>query len=170
MSWCWLALLDEPFAGADAQARVHDRDGTPRGWLAAWRRRARPAREALRADDRLLDRSGPPAWLSLIWLPADRRPPFDDLAVQQARRDVLARPPFDAFSTLLADASHFAGSLTVARGAAVARLADDPFARLQPARVLAVGAGVLGRVAPPCGPTIERYGSATPWPWDRFSD
>ena len=152
MSWCWLALLDEPFAGADAQARVHDRDGTPRGWLAAWRRRARPAREALRADDRLLDRSGPPAWLSLIWLPADRR------------------PPFDAFSTLLADASHFAGSLTVARGAAVARLADDPFARLQPARVLAVGAGVLGRVAPPCGPTIERYGSATPWPWDRFSD
>jgi hypothetical protein len=170
VSWCWLALLEEPAAGADAQARVRDRDGTAAGWLAAWRRRARPARAALRADERLLDPAGAPARLSLVWLPADRRPPFDDLAVQQARRDVLARSPLDAISTLLADASHFAGSLTVARGAAVARLGDDPFARLHPARVLEVEAGVLGRVPPPCGPTIERYGSARPWPWDRFSD
>jgi hypothetical protein len=32
-----------------------------------------------------------------------------------------------------------------------------------------VGAGVVGRAAPPAGPTIERYGSSEPWPWDRFA-
>jgi hypothetical protein len=31
-----------------------------------------------------------------------------------------------------------------------------------------VDAGLLGVVPPPCGPTIERYGSAQPWPWDRY--
>jgi len=51
-----------------------------------------------------------------------------------------------------------------------ARLADDPFARVFPARVLRVAAGVLGRVAPPVGPVIERHGSANPWPWDRFPE
>jgi hypothetical protein len=82
---------------------------------------------------------------------------------------VLARPPFDAVTTLLRDSSHFAGSLVVARGAAqVARLRDDPFTRLFGAVVVEVGAGVLGTTAPPAGPTIERYGSAEPWPWDRF--
>ena len=29
-------------------------------------------------------------------------------------------------------------------------------------------AGVFGTVPPPAGPTIERYGSGNPWPWDRF--
>src|SRR5918994_2912987 len=87
---------------------------------------------------------------------------------QQARRAVHAAPPQDAVTTLLRDASHFEGALTVARGAGVARLGDDPFARIFPARVLRVDAGVLGAVPPPCGPTIERYGSAQPWPWDRY--
>ena len=50
-------------------------------------------------------------------------------------------------TTLLSDASHFEGSLTVARGDGVARLADDPFARIFPARLLHVGAGVVGRGA-----------------------
>jgi hypothetical protein len=84
--------------------------------------------------------------------------------VQQARRAVLAGPPAEAVSTLLSDASHFEGAITVMHGCPV----DDPFARVFPARVLRVEAGVVGPVAPPCGPTIERYGSSEPWPWDRF--
>jgi hypothetical protein len=44
-----------------------------------------------------------------------------------------------------------------------------PFARIFPARLLRVEAGLFGRVPPPGGPTIERYGSAQPWPWDRYS-
>jgi hypothetical protein len=46
--------------------------------------------------------------------------------------------------------------------------ADDPFASIFPGRVLQVGAVLFGAAAPPVGPTIERYGSAEPWPWDRF--
>jgi len=58
-------------------------------------------------------------------------------------------------------------AITVVRGAG-RQLVDDPFARLFPARILRVEGGVLGRVPLPCEPTIERYGSARPWPWDRF--
>jgi hypothetical protein len=168
MSWCWLDLLAAPADAADAQARVFERDGTPAGWLAVWLRRAKPSRSARRIDARLVDRHGAPAWISLVRAPHRVRLAFDDLAVQQARRAVLAAPPQDALSTLLSDSSHFEGALTVARGAGVARLADDPFARIFPARVLRVDAGLLGAVPPPCGPTIERYGSAQPWPWDRY--
>lgn len=97
---------------------------------------------------------------------------FDDPAVQAARRRVLAEPPFDALSTLLTDASHFEGAVTVARGEHdERRLAfDDPFARIFPARLLRIEDGLLGRVPAPAGPTIERYGSAQPWPWDRFPE
>jgi hypothetical protein len=168
MSWCWLDLLSAPADGASAQARVFEPDGTPAGWLAAWLRRAKPSRPARRIDARLVDRDGTGAWVSLVRAPSGVRLAFDDLAVQQARRAVLAAPAQDAVSTLLSDASHFDGALTVARGEGVARLADDPFARIFPARVLRVDAGLLGAVPPPCGPTIERYGSAQPWPWDRY--
>jgi hypothetical protein len=168
MSWCWLALIDAASETATAQATVIDSDGRSAGVLAVWRRRARPTRDACRVDDRIVDPDGEPAWISLVRPPAGVRLPFDDLAVQHARREVLAHPPADAVSTLLSDASHFEGAITVARGAAIARLRDDPFARLFPARILRVEAGVLGRVPPPCGPTIERYGSAQPWPWDRY--
>ncbi len=48
------------------------------------------------------------------------------------------------------------------------RLPDDPFARVFRARIFRVEAGLFGRMRAPCGPTIERYGSAQPWPWDRF--
>jgi hypothetical protein len=168
VSWCWLALVDAPAGDATAQARAYESDGRPAGWLAAWRRRARPTRAARRVDDRIVDPDGAAAWISLVRPPAGLRLPFDDLAVQQARRAALARPPADAVSTLLSDSSHFEGAVTVARGAAVDRLADDPFARVFPQRILRVEAGVLGAVPPPCGPTIERYGSAQPWPWDRY--
>jgi hypothetical protein len=106
-------LRPEPAADADAQARVHEPDGAPAGWLAVWLRRANPSRTARRIDARVVDPHGAPAWLSLVRPPEGVRLSFDDLAVQQARRAVLAS-------------------------------------------------------APPCGPTIERYGSAQPWPWDRY--
>ncbi len=168
MSWCWLALVEEWPNDATAAALVRDASGEPAGVLAAWARRGKPLRHARRMDARLLDPLGAPASVSLVLPPAGVRLLFDDGAVQQARRAVLAGPPFDALSTLLTDASHFEGSVTVARGGAVARLADDPFARIFPARLLDVGAGLFGSAPPPAGPTIERYGSAQPWPWDRF--
>lgn len=103
----------------------------------------------------------PPEGVSLL---------FDDPAVQEARRRVLAGPPFDAVSTLLRDSSHFEGSLTVARDDDERRLRwEDAFARVFPARLLRVEAGLFGRVPAPAGPTIERYGSEQPWPWDRFA-
>jgi hypothetical protein len=170
MSWSWLALLDEPALDATAQAAVRDTDGNPAGWLAVWAGRAKPLRSARRIDARVVDRGGAAAWLSLVRPPAGVRLAFDDLAVQQARRAVLAWPPQDAVTTHLSDASHFEGALTVARGPGVARLGDDPFARIFPARLLHVDAGLFGAVALPCGPTIERYGSAQPWPWDRYGE
>ena len=170
MSWCWLALVEDRPDAADVGVPVADPDGTPAGWLAAWFTRRKPARSARRVDARIIDAQGAAAWVSLVRPPDGVRLPFDDLAVQQARRDVLGGPPQDALSTLLSDASHFEGAITVARGAGVARLADDPFARVFPARILSVEAGLLGRVPPACGPTIERYGSAQPWPWDRYGE
>ncbi len=164
-SWCWLAVVDEPPDGATAAALLRERaTGEAAGWLAAWCRRAKPVRHALRADGRIVDPGGEAATISLVLPPREWRLKFDDPAVQQARRDVLARRPPDAVSTLLFDASHFAGSITVRRGA----LASDPFARIFPARVLEVGAGVVGRMPMPCGPTIERHGSENPWPWPAF--
>ena len=168
MSWCWLALLDDSADDATAQARLSAADGSPAGWLVAWLRRSKPVRSARRIDPRTVDPAGAEGWISLVRPPDGVRLAFDDLAVQHARRAVLAGPPQDAVSTLLSDASHFEGAITVARGAGVARLADDPFARVFPARILRVEAGVLGAAPPPCGPTIERYGSAQPWPWDRY--
>ena len=168
LSWHWLALVDERPDDATAAARVHALDGTPAGFLAIWARRAKPLPDARRIDARLLDREGAEAWISLVRPPPGVRLLFDDLAVQHARRAVLAALPLDAVTTLLSDASHFEGSLTVARGDGVARLADDPFARIFPARLLRVGAGVVGRLPAPAGPVIERYGSAQPWPQDRF--
>jgi hypothetical protein len=168
MTRCWLAVVAERPSDATAVAAVYDADGNPAGWLAAWRQRAKPVRTARRVDDRIVDRGGAPAWISLVVPPDGTRLAFDDLAVQHARRRVLAEPPQDAVSTLMRDASHFEGAITVARGAGVARLVDDPFARIFPASILRVGPGVLGAVAAPTGPAIERYGSANPWPWDRF--
>jgi hypothetical protein len=101
--------------------------------------------------------------------PSGVRLPFDDPAVQQARRQVLLHPFPAAVSTLLRDDSHFEGAITVARSPTEKRrLREDPFARIFPSRLLAVEAGILGAVPPPTGPTIERYGSGNPWPWDRF--
>ena len=169
MSRCWLALVDGSAKGADAAARAVATDGHPAGTLAAWRRRAKPVREARRVDERLIDPDGSAAWISLVLPPAGVRLAFDDLAVQQARRLVLRHPFPAAVSTLLRDDSHFEGAITVARSLTEKhRLGEDPFARIFPGRLLAVEAGLLGSVAPPTGPPIERYGSGNPWPWDQF--
>jgi hypothetical protein len=166
MSRAWLALLDAPAAHATAQARLRDRAGRPAGWLAVWQRRSKPLAAALRIDGRMIDADGEATWISLVLPPAGVRLPFDDLAVQHARRAVLAAPPMDAVSTLLRDDSHFEGAITAGP---LERLAEDPFARVFPTRILRVDAGVLGRPPAPCGPTIERYGSAQPWPYDLFN-
>jgi len=123
---------------------------------------------ALRMDARLADPRGAACVVSLVLVPDGVEVPMDDRAIQHARRAILAGRAFDGVSVLLSDDSRFEGSLLLARGEQVARLRDDPFARLFPARRLAVEAGVLGAVPAPAGPTIERYGSANPWPWDRF--
>ena len=170
MSRCWLALVEGSVQGADAAATALTPDGQPAGTLAAWRRRASPVRGALRVDERLIDPDGSAAWISLVLAPSGVRLPFDDLAVQQARRLVLLYPFPAAVSTLLRDDSHFAGAITVARSPAEKhRLREDPFARVFSSRLLVVEAGLLGVVPPPTGPTIERYGSGNPWPWDRFA-
>jgi hypothetical protein len=168
MSWCWLALVDGAADGAHARAAAFDADGRPAGTLAVWRSRRKPVRDARRIDARIVDPHGAAAWISLVRPPIGVRLKFDDLAVQQARRAVLAGIPPDAISTLLSDASHFEGAITVARSGGIERLRDDPFARLFPQRILRISGGLFGAVPPPCGPTIERYGSAEPWPWDRF--
>jgi len=167
---CWIALLDEPAADADAQAPLTDPAGDESaGHLAAWLRPSKPVRSARRVDARIIDASGEPALCSLVWPRLGHFLIFDDTAVQQARRAVLAGLPADGVSTLLTDDSHFAGAITVRRGAGAATLLrDDPFTRVQPGRVLRVGAGLFGSAPAPTGPTIERHGSAQPWPWELF--
>jgi hypothetical protein len=169
VSWCWFALVDEWPDGATAAAWASE-GGERVGVLAAWCRRAKPFREARRIDSRLVDPQGAPATVSLVLPQPGVHLKFDDTAVQQARRRVLERPPFDGISTLLIDSSHFEGALTVARGEDEERLEDDPFARIFPARLLEIEGGLLGTTPSPAGPSIERYGSAEPWPWDRFAE
>ena len=167
---CWVALVDAAPPGADAAAALRTPDGTPAGWLAAWLQAAKPVRSARRADPRIVDPGGAAAAISLVLPDRGALPIFDDPAVQGARRAVLAdAEPADLVTTLLVDASHFAGSLTARRGPdALARLRDDPFLRVGSGRLLLVDPGLLGTVAPPPGPVIERHGSDTPWPGGRF--
>lgn len=171
MSWCWFAHLLNPHAEdlskVLASAFVADPGGRPAGLLAAWPRGRKPVPAALRMDKRVVDPGGPPAWVSLVLVSPKVAPLFDDPAVSQAMRRVLAGPPFAAASTLVRDAVHFAGAVTVEQGDRPDRLADDPFARLHPARLLRVGPGMFGGVPPPPGPVIQRY-AGKPWPMAGF--
>jgi hypothetical protein len=170
VSWCWFDHLQAEgpdLDGALASARVGDLDGQPAGLLVAWPRGRKPTGGATRMDARLVDPTGPPGWVSLVLVPPAVAPPFDDPAVSQAMRAVLAGPPFAAVSTLVRDAVHFAGAVTVAHGDRPGRLADDPFARLHPARILRLGPGLFGHVPPPPGPAIQRY-AGKPWPLPGF--
>lgn len=160
---CWLALVAEEPEDAWARAAVRDLDGTGRGWLAAWRGK-RPAPAVGAADPAALDPRGEPAWVSLLLIAPERDVLFDDGAVQEARRRVLAERPWAAVTTLSRDASRFGGSLLAARGPdARRRLAEDPFRLLGIPLRLEVGPGLVGVSPPLPAPVIERAGGL-PWP------
>ncbi len=164
--WCWFGLVNgndrSPLASAEAEE-----DGHRIGVLGAWGPEHPPFDGAMKIDAAAIDADGDPAWVSLSVAPAGACVPFDDPAVSEAIRTVLAGPAFDVVSTLLVGDRVFAGAL-VAVFDDPRRLADDPFARLFHARVVRVDAGLLGRASPPVGPGIQRYGSTTPWPGGRF--
>lgn len=162
MSWCWFAQVPLSPGGAWASAAVSGRDDRAAGFFAVWAPGRKPVRHAVRMDSRFVDPEGGPAWVSVVLLDRDRSPLFDDPAVSGALRAVLAGPPADGVSTFVRDSSHFAGALTVRR-TRPQDLRDDPFARLGPARLLHVGAGLFGRARPVPGPVIQRYGGK-PWP------
>lgn len=174
MSWCWLALLEAgagPPARASgplAAAEARDARGVVVGLLAAWPPHERPPVPAAKVDARAIDPAGSGGRISLVLAPRGVRLPFDDLAVQGARRAVLAGPPRRLVSTLVRGESIFAGAITALPDGEPDTLVDDPFARVFPARRLEVAAGLLGAMPMPAGPVIERYGSGNPWPWDRF--
>jgi hypothetical protein len=162
VTWCWLALVDDDAGNAAASAVATRDDGSRAGLLAIWRPGRKPVPQAVRADARVLDPAGGPAHVSLVILERGREPLFDDPAVSGALRRVLAGPAPDVVTTLVRDASHFAGALTVRRDR-LSLLQDDPFARLGRPERLSVAAGLLGRRAAAPGPVIQRY-SGQPWP------
>ncbi|WP_354700319.1 hypothetical protein DSM112329_00588 [Paraconexibacter sp. AEG42_29] len=96
--------------------------------------------------------------------------PFDDPAVQQARRDAYAwwidrlGAALVCISTLALDGSRYGGAITVTRSPAPWR--EDPFARIFPGTVLRTG--VFCAVPPPAGPVIERYAGVA-WPGGTFA-
>ncbi len=167
---CWLAFVNDAPQSADAAAELQGLDGSRAGWLAVWLRASKPIRDARRADPRIFDPAGPAAAISLVLPERDQFTIFDDPSVQGARRAILAdAEPADLVTTLLVDASHFAGSLTARRGPdALARLRDDPFLRVNTGRLLHVNSGLLGQIPAPPGPVIERHGSDVPWPGGTF--
>ena len=162
----WVALLAEEPLDADAVTAVRDAvTGAPLGWLAAWARKGKPARNALRADPAAFDAGGPPAYVSLVLVPAGRNVAFDDVTVQRARQMVLAAAgSWTVATTLVDDSVHFRGSLLAAR----AGLADDPFTLVAPALRLEVDSGLLapGPLRLPA-PVIERW-AGQPWPQSGF--
>jgi hypothetical protein len=170
MTWMWLAHLDALPGGPPpaAWAEVAETDGTPAGVLAVWPSETRPRARAVKVDGRVVDPEGTAARVSLVTAPDRVRLPFDDTAVQGARRAVLAGRPMRLVSTFLRGDSIFAGAITAAPDSDEGALRDDPFARIFPRWILDVGPGLLGAVPAPAGPVIERYGSGNPWPYDRF--
>lgn len=161
-SWCWFALRAERPADAAAAAAVHRPNGDCLGVLAAWEPGAHPT-EAMKIDARAIDPNGEEASVSLVLAPERTWLPFDDPAVSHAIRAVLLGRPADVLSTLLRDDFRFVGAITGVRGRE-GRLADDPFGRVFCEPAVHVEAGLLGRTLPVAGPTMQRHGSANPWP------
>jgi hypothetical protein len=101
---------------------------------------------------------------------ADQALPYDDAAVQQARRDVLAwwlaelGDELLCVTTLALDSVRCAGAITVVRRAVPFH--DDPFARLFPGETIETE--LFCAVPPPPGPVIERYAGAA-WPGGGFA-
>lgn len=169
MSWLWLALVGGPPAAEGLRAVASLREaGRPVGHIAAWDAAGTPPVRAVKVDARAVDPEGAAGRVSLVLLPWRLRLPFDDLAVQQARRAVLSGPRRRLVSTFVRGDSIFAGAITALPDDEPAGLVDDPFARIAPPRALVVGEGFLASMPAPAGPVIERYGGGRPWPWDRF--
>lgn len=132
--------------------------------------RGAPGRR-FRADPRCL--AGTPvagAWAHVCALPDEEaRLPFDDPAVQQARRDALAwwipllGDALICVTTLALDPVNYGGAVTVARDPWA--FGSDPFARIFPGTT--VRTDLLAPVAPPPGPVIERYAGVA-WPGGAF--
>ena len=166
--WHWFAFRPEPPADAFASAPAFRADGAQVGFLATWLvgSRRKPV-GALGIDARAIDPRGEPAWISLALAPERISVLFDDPAVCQAMRMVLAGPPLDVISTLVRDPSTIAGAFTATHAPTPEGLADDPFARIFPRTLLRVDGGFVGNMPAPAGPGVQRYAGA-PWPWDHF--
>jgi hypothetical protein len=166
--WYWFAFLPDQPADAFATAPAFRADGAQLGFLATWRVGAgRKPVGALGIDARAIDRGGEPAWISLALAPERLRILFDDPAICQAMRVVLAGPAADVMSTLVRDPSTIGGAFTATHASTPDSLADDPFARIFPRTLLRVDGGFVGNMPAPAGPSVQRYAGA-PWPWDRF--
>lgn len=173
MTYAWIVSAPAPPRAALAYARLTTLDGTPAGGLAALPSDVGAPAGAGKVDVRAVDPAGPPGVVSLVLAPPGVWLPFDDVAVSGAIRRALAGSPCDVVSALSQSDDRLVGALTGVHGEDVAtarlRLADDPFAVLLPRRVLRIGPGFLGRTPTPVGPSMQRYGAGSPWPWDRFS-
>ena len=167
MSWLWFGIRSRPPAQAYASAPVATDSGSPAGFVAAWASEVKRPRGASKIDARAVDPDGPAGWVSVVVPPAEQTLPFDDPAVAEAIRRVLALPPADVCSTLSLSDDRWAGALT-AMYERDSRLDGDPFAILYPARILHVESGFLGHTPALPGPVMQRYGGGNPWPWDRF--
>lgn len=167
-AYLWLAAGSfEAPAGAIVSVAAEPLDGGDPLRLAAWPEHARPAGvRVAKVAAGFVSPDGAPAVVSLVLAPRGVRVPFDDQAVIGARRAALTYWPWRALSTLVRGDSEFAGAVSAVSPGTPSPL--DPFARIVPARLLAVPAGFVGEMTPPAGPVLERYGSAKPWPLDRF--
>jgi len=171
VSWAWFDFGAVPTAASLASAETWSVDGRAAGFLTAWSAEVeQPTPTAAKIDARAIDAAGDGGWVSLVIAPPGLFLPFDDPAVAHATRMVLAMAPADVFSTLVEGDDRCRGALTAVTGepGQPGRLEYDPFATLFPAVVLRVGPGILGHMPAPVGPSIQRYGGANPWPWDRF--
>ena len=167
MTWLWLGLRPDAPAGAGTTIPVTDPAGRAAGVLASWGRELDRPAGTVRVDHRALLGGADLTWVSLVLVEEGRRIAFDDGAVTGALRRRLAQPWPGLCSTLLVDWGTFGGALTA--GATEADVADDPFARVAPRRLLRVPTGALGAIPAPTGPGVTRYGSGNPWPWDRYA-
>jgi len=168
VSWAWFDFGAEPTGAVLASAPAWSVDGLPVGFLTAWSDEVdQPTPTAAKIDARAIDATGGSGWVSLVLAPPGLFLPFDDPAVAHATRTVLAMAPADVFSTLVERDDRCRGAVTAMLGEP-GRLGYDPFGNLFPAVILRVGAGILGHMPAPVGPSIQRYGGANPWPWDRF--